>query len=604
MKKRIFTLTLALIMCLTLAPAAAFAAGSGSLSLDKTAYMPGEDIIVTYSGITQQMVDAEAYISIYKAGANHSEYMNWDRPEIGAGQLTLEAPAVLGLYEMRLYNEDHKFTDDTFVMSVSFTVSMQKQGKISLEKNAYQAQQEIPVTVTEITKEMEQTGAFVAIYKKGAKHNEYGAYQYVKPGNSTVAVKSPNQNGEFEMRLYSIDHNYSDESFVMSVPLTLSGAVAQQQQQQQQVSSWAKTEIDKAAEYGLIPNSLKSADLTKSITREEFAELGVKLYEQTAKAAAAAASPNPFTDTSNPEILKAYKLGITSGTSATTFAPKTLINREQCAAMLFRTINAIHPGGDYSITGIPDFPDQKSISAYAVTPAKYMSKLGIVKGDAKGYFMPKATTTAQTASGYGMATREAAILMSVRTYDKVDEIRASKTSTAPAVPEATAPEASTAPTPPAAVTQPQTPAQTETSGNSDKNAGFSKDDFIGEWSKGGAYSADYISGNINVGTMSIINGAYYKFNVDGTFRCVISTLGGYIGNVRYDSQIVYETGTYKVDGSKVIFSDRIQTYYKGTPLVLMHKDKKLDQSDDLIIEEFDHAGKRFKIMLGWLEKQS
>jgi hypothetical protein len=38
--------------------------------------------------------------------------------------------------------------------------------------------------------------------------------------------------------------------------------------------------------------------------------------------------------------------------------------------------------------------------------------------------------------------------------------------------------------------------------------------------------------------------------------------------------------------------------------VLIHKDKKLDQSDDLIIEEFDHAGKRFKMMLGWLEKQS
>jgi len=45
-----------------------------------------------------------------------------------------------------------------------------------------------------------------------------------------------------------------------------------------------------------------------------------------------------------------------------------------------------------------------------------MSKLGIIKGDDKGYFMPKATTTAQQATGYGTATREAAILMSVRTY--------------------------------------------------------------------------------------------------------------------------------------------------------------------------------------------
>lgn len=31
--------------------------------------------------------------------------------------------------------------------------------------------------------------------------------------------------------------------------------------------------------------------------------------------------------------------------------------------------------------------------------------------------MPKATTTAQEAAGYGTATREAAVLMSVRTYE-------------------------------------------------------------------------------------------------------------------------------------------------------------------------------------------
>jgi len=65
---------------------------------------------------------------------------------------------------------------------------------------------------------------------------------------------------------------------------------------------------------------------------------------------------------------------------------------------------------------VPDFPDQKNIDSWAVEGTKYMSKLGIIKGDDKGYFMPKATTTAEQATGYGTATREAAILMSVRTY--------------------------------------------------------------------------------------------------------------------------------------------------------------------------------------------
>lgn len=185
-------------------------------------------------------------------------------------------------------------------------------------------------------------------------------------------------------------------------------------------STWAESELKKANELGLIPNILKGADMTKPITREEFCELAVLLYEKETESAAAPTSPNPFVDTTNSQILKAYALGITTGTSTTTFSPNTLINREQCAAMLFRAIKAIAPAADYSVAGIKDFPDQKGISSWAADATKYMSKLGIIKGDDSGNFMPKATTTAQTAAGYGMATREAAILMTVRTYEAMD----------------------------------------------------------------------------------------------------------------------------------------------------------------------------------------
>jgi len=185
-------------------------------------------------------------------------------------------------------------------------------------------------------------------------------------------------------------------------------------------SSWAEPELKKANEYGLIPEILNGADMTKPITREEFCELAVLLYEKVTGITATPASVNPFTDTANTQILKAYALGITTGTSTTTFSPKTLINREQCATMLFRAIKAIAPDADYSIAGVKDFPDQKYISSWAVEATKYMSKQGIIKGDTAGNFMPKATTTAQTAAGYGMATREAAVLMTVRTYDTMD----------------------------------------------------------------------------------------------------------------------------------------------------------------------------------------
>ncbi len=182
---------------------------------------------------------------------------------------------------------------------------------------------------------------------------------------------------------------------------------------------WAKEELDHANNSGLIPAILLGSDMTMTINREEFAELAVQLYEKVTGTAAVPVTTNPFKDTTNPQILKAFALGITYGTSTTTFEPKLLINREQCAAMLFRAIQAIKPTGDYSIVGVADFPDQAHISSWAVEATKYMSKIGIIKGDSAGNFMPKATTEAQIAAGYGMATREAAVMMTVRSYDNM-----------------------------------------------------------------------------------------------------------------------------------------------------------------------------------------
>ncbi|HEX2926085.1 MAG TPA: S-layer homology domain-containing protein [Ruminiclostridium sp.] len=182
-------------------------------------------------------------------------------------------------------------------------------------------------------------------------------------------------------------------------------------------SAWATKELQKADEYGLIPDSLKGADMTKPITREEFAELAVKLYEKTTGKAATAVSPNPFTDTKNPEILKAFQLGITDGTSPKTFSPDSLINREQVAAMLSRALKAMVPDGDFSTSGAPTFSDQSKVSSWASESVKLMSKLGVMSGS-NGKFMPKATTSAEVASGYGNTTREQAVAMSVRTFEK------------------------------------------------------------------------------------------------------------------------------------------------------------------------------------------
>ena len=257
-------------------------------------------------------------------------------------------------------------------------------------------------------------------FKVSGKTNTFYAYAYPIDEGDLAEIDIKNRNYSFKVQLYyqyyygednsEWDYVYSDFSNEVSKG---SGSFFEK------ASPWAEPELKKAEEAGLIPGILTGADLTRPITREEFCELSVLLYEKTTGKNAHAVTSNPFTDTNNPQILKAYQLGITSGTSATTFSPKTLINREQCAAMLFRAIKAIAPAADYSVAGIKDFPDQKDISSWATDATKYMSKMGIIAGDAQGNFMPKATTSAQEATGYGMATREQAIALTVRTYEKI-----------------------------------------------------------------------------------------------------------------------------------------------------------------------------------------
>jgi len=289
-----------------------------------------------------------------------------------------------------------------------------------------------------------------------------------------------------------------------------------------EASSWATGELTKADSTGLIPDILKGADLTKPISREEFCELALLLYEKSTGKSPAPASPNPFTDTKNPQVLKAFVLGITTGTSATTFSPQVLINREQCATMLYRALRVIAPDGGYSITGVKDFPDQKNISSYAVEATKYMSKLGIIKGDNNGNFMPKATTTAQEATGYGAATREASILMSVRSYDQIQSgALGNPTGEGSATP---------APTPtPAPAPQTEAP----------KSSGSG---ITGMW-----------EGYVSYGSVSYSRYIDYVFNSDGTFVNLIHSTT--------DLSCTVYKGNYSISGSTLNFTNRLRAEF-------------------------------------------
>lgn len=170
-------------------------------------------------------------------------------------------------------------------------------------------------------------------------------------------------------------------------------------------SSWAVAEIDKAVKAGLTTPDILSS-FQKSITREEFCEIVVKLYEALSGKTAVPVNPNPFTDTSNPEILKAYNLGIVNGIGGGKFAPNNNVTRQEICVMLLRCIKVVHPGADYSTVGVGPFSDENLIASWAIDAVRYMNKVGIMKGVGGGAIDP-----------LGNTTREQAILLVYRTYE-------------------------------------------------------------------------------------------------------------------------------------------------------------------------------------------
>ena len=169
-------------------------------------------------------------------------------------------------------------------------------------------------------------------------------------------------------------------------------------------SSWAKSELDKAAEYGLITDRIKG-NMAGKVTREEFAEIAVKLYEKYTGLSATVGNAS-FIDTNNPEILKAANLGLVTGIGNNKYAPNDLVTREQMATILLRALKVINPSADFSTADVNLFADDNLVESWARDGVYYCSKAGIVTGVGNNMFDPD-----------GNATREQAVIVCKRAYE-------------------------------------------------------------------------------------------------------------------------------------------------------------------------------------------
>lgn len=173
-------------------------------------------------------------------------------------------------------------------------------------------------------------------------------------------------------------------------------------------SEWSKEELASAGKHGFIPPSIKS-DMKREITREEFTEVIVRVYEKVNRVHLVAGE-SPYRDTKNDAVTVATRLGIVYGVGHGAFDPDAQITRQDMATIFNRLLGVLEIRGD-DVNSVP-FADHDKLSDYAIRPAYQLQSLGIMKGYKDNTFRPETK-----------ASREQGVALAERTYRYIERMK-------------------------------------------------------------------------------------------------------------------------------------------------------------------------------------
>lgn len=193
-------------------------------------------------------------------------------------------------------------------------------------------------------------------------------------------------------------------------------------------SAWAQSGIQQAADDGLFPECLEGTDLTKTINRQEFAAIAVKLYEAMSGTKLVADPAVSFTDCKDADVLKAATKvdgkSIVSGYNDGSFKPTVLLNRETAATMLgnvYLMMNGYASILDVKYDAPAKFSDDKELSNWASPYVYFMNSKGVISGydNKNGTFSFRPKNLANQNEAYGMCTREQALIIAEQMFQKL-----------------------------------------------------------------------------------------------------------------------------------------------------------------------------------------
>lgn len=167
-------------------------------------------------------------------------------------------------------------------------------------------------------------------------------------------------------------------------------------------ADWATDEVNLSIGENLIPEDMQK-NYTQSVTREEFCILAIRMIEVKSdmtiddylSAVGTEIAPSgTFVDCDTKEVLAAKALGITDGTSPTTFDPDRLLRREEAAKFL--TTTAMACGQDVTLS-TPAYSDIDTIASWAQPYTGYVYDINVMKGVGDNQFDPMGSYQRQQA---------------------------------------------------------------------------------------------------------------------------------------------------------------------------------------------------------------
>ncbi len=160
------------------------------------------------------------------------------------------------------------------------------------------------------------------------------------------------------------------------------------------VAEWAEIEVTAMDQLGLIPEALQYADLSEEITRQQMCTIAVDTYEKLTGEEIDLPWFDPFEDTSDPDVAKAYEIGIVQGDGNGLFRPDDSLTRLEFFCFVSRYLTASGMElTDESYSDLAGYSDAASLPAWAVEATSLTVGLGIVQGSGTTLDWNRTTTS-------------------------------------------------------------------------------------------------------------------------------------------------------------------------------------------------------------------